>query len=682
MGSIGPSTFLVRLSAAALLVVAASSAEGQPEQPYRIGVYYHGVWSAESCNVCYSGNTDWWRGVREYAAGQVDPNLPWWQESFVHLEPALGYYDSSNRHVLARQIRQAKANGLSFFTFNWYWGHGQNGGLGGEKFGASLKAFLAAPNTLDLDFALTITAHPWDDLQIPNDHIPAAVTRLLAYFSQPHYLRTADGRPILFFTDTRGLRAGHQRDFDDFTSYLESRALQEMGVSPFFVIATEREQPSAGFVGDGPYLDLRRTPSLDAVSCYNEFYKSIANRATQVVGSLQRYNQEMRDHYRTWAGIAPAVIPCYMADFNEKPRTEVGVPSHWIRYVNDFSYETFRAGLEELKRFSDNHDGKTVDDMVLLYAWNEWREAGHSLEPSRAEGNLMLNEVSRIFGLETWGLGGCQVVGDCPESKEFPTGSLDRSDCDLIAGWARDPDTSLPTQIEIVPEGSQVPIAVVAADRFRGDLPFRDRHHGYAFPTPDGLKTGSAVRFTVRAANIGLNGNPVGTYQTLRSSVSLTCGSVGGGNTGGGGDSGDGGDGGNGGDGGSGGDGGNGGGGGGGAASSAVPPAGTFDVARCDVLAGWSRDAESTVPLLVEIYRGGPRGAGGTLIASQVAENLRGDLPFADQHHGFRIFTPEALKTGATETLYAYGRDVDPNGNPTQLRQLLAGNPKSLACTP
>lgn len=628
------------LALSILALSATPESAAAPPQPYRVGAYYHGAWSFESCTVCSPHNDDWWKGVREYAASQIDPTLPWWQESFVHLEPALGFYDDTRTETLRRQILQARANGLSFFVFNWYWDRTLAQGAGGQRYAAALRSFLAAPNSQDLDFAITVTAHPWDTLQIPNTHIPRAVARILDVFSRPHYLRTEDGRPILFITDTRGIREGRAGDVADFIALVKDRALVELGTVPFVVVATENESPTG--TSEGRCIALRTLPGLDGVSCYNEFYKSVPPGGGGRIGSLARYNAEILDHFDRWKDWVPSVIPCHMADFDEKPRAGIGMPPHEVRYLQDFSLGLFRQGLDRIKGFADRYDGGPVDDMVVLYAWNEWREAGHSLEPSAAEGNLMLHEVSTVFGLDTRGSTDCRVRGLCPESVEPPTGHVDRADCDRIAGWVRDPDSSIATLVEIVPTDSDRPVAAIRANALRRDLPFVDKAHGFVLPTPDALKTGSTRTFRIRAADLGLDGQPVGPFLPVPGSPrSVTCG-------------------------------------GGSSGTSDATPRGTFDVARCDRLAGWARDADSPVPLQVEIFADGPRGAGGNLLLSTVAGLFRGDLPFADQHHGFRVETPGGI--GAGRDLYAYAVDVGDDGRPTGERHLLARSPLAVSC--
>jgi len=98
------------------------------------------------------------------------------------------------------------------------------------------------------------------------------------------------------------------------------------------------------------------------------------------------------------------------------------------------------------------------------------------------------------------------------------------------------------------------------------------------------------------------------------------------------------------------------------AASDYFDPVGTDDRADCTLLAGWAKDGDTTLPIQVHVYKGGPYPYG-TYVTAVVANKYRGDLPFADKNHGYSIATPAAFFTGCPETVYVHAIDVDTNGN-------------------
>ncbi|MCB1036825.1 MAG: hypothetical protein KDD47_23570, partial [Acidobacteria bacterium] len=111
-------------------------------------------------------------------------------------------------------------------------------------------------------------------------------------------------------------------------------------------------------------------------------------------------------------------------------------------------------------------------------------------------------------------------------------------------------------------------------------------------------------------------------------------------------------------------------------------PTGTLDLATCSTIAGWARDADTSVPLKVHLYKNGLYGQGGTFVGAYDANQLRVDLPFRDQKHGFSIPTPAAFKTGAPVTVYAYAINVNWNGDATGTNPVLNLSPKTVTCAP
>lgn len=502
------SSGMASLLAGACVLAALST--GPAAGAYKVGAYYFGVWNAGSCVVCTGGNTDWWKGVRDYYNGSVDP--PWQGQDFSYLKPALGFHDNSQAATLEKHILQARANGLQFFNFYWYWDSSLNGGAGGEKHKDGLTAFLAARNTEDLEFAISITSHPWSNLNIPSGQAPAAIDLIIQkYFSKRHYLKTTDGRPVVALIDTRGI--GNQTAVANFLALLIQKVQQQMGVTPFVVLSAELNNLNAA---DPYYLDVKNVAGVHGYTCLNYFGVSLAP-GNNTQGSLVRYNNNITstlNHFNN-----KPMIPCYLSDFNEKPRTRTGTPWTEIRYLTDWSVAEFANGLNRIKTYSVNNNGGVVNDYVTLYAWNEWNEGGFNLEPSDRDGDRQLAQIASVFSLATSGNATCKKLGNCTQNPAQPTGTLDQANCSTIAGWARDADTSVPLQIHLYKNGpfgqGGTFVGSYTANLLRTDLPFRDQKHGFSIPTPAAFKTGQPVTVYAYALNVDWNGNPNGTNPQL-----------------------------------------------------------------------------------------------------------------------------------------------------------------------
>jgi RHS repeat-associated protein len=184
-----------------------------------------------------------------------------------------------------------------------------------------------------------------------------------------------------------------------------------------------------------------------------------------------------------------------------------------------------------------------------------------------------------------------------PSAGAPPIGSFDSLDCNQLIGWAwsaTQPDT--PIAVDVY-DGS-TKIASVLANAYRGDLRAAgagNGDHGFFFPTPAALKTGTQHSVTV---TLGGTSASLGTR-------AVTC---------------------------------------------AVPSfAGSFGEADCTQLAGWAWDAnQPSSPISVDIYDGA------TLLTTVLANAFRQDLlssGFGNGDHGFFLPTPASLKNGAAHAI-------------------------------
>ncbi len=107
------------------------------------------------------------------------------------------------------------------------------------------------------------------------------------------------------------------------------------------------------------------------------------------------------------------------------------------------------------------------------------------------------------------------VVGN-----QKPVGYLDVADCTHIAGWARDPDTTNAIDVHSYrdgPSGIGTYMGKTRADKYRGDLPFSDKNHGFDITTPDNLKDGKIHAIYAYAIDSSGGTNP------LLGSSSIVC---------------------------------------------------------------------------------------------------------------------------------------------------------------
>ncbi|MEM7349948.1 MAG: hypothetical protein AAF657_04025 [Acidobacteriota bacterium] len=103
-----------------------------------------------------------------------------------------------------------------------------------------------------------------------------------------------------------------------------------------------------------------------------------------------------------------------------------------------------------------------------------------------------------------------------------PIGTHDRGDCSRTAGWARDADSTVGIQVHVY-KGAAFPygqiVTHIVANKYRGDLPFFDKNHGFDIATPSAFKTGYWERQFIHAINVDTSGNINGSPNPLLTST-------------------------------------------------------------------------------------------------------------------------------------------------------------------
>ena len=113
-------------------------------------------------------------------------------------------------------------------------------------------------------------------------------------------------------------------------------------------------------------------------------------------------------------------------------------------------------------------------------------------------------------------------------------------------------------------------------------------------------------------------------------------------------------------------------------------PIGYLDAVRnCNDVFGWVCDPDDFNSVVdVHLYKDGPVGAGGSLLAIVKAnvkrESAVGNLCGGNSTHGFSFPLPANLKNGTQQKIYAYGINLGTHANNVKL----SGSPLSFTCAP
>jgi hypothetical protein len=360
---------------------------------YKVGAYYFGTWDANTSPQFldaienYFGRRDPWGGVRDFHG---DPDSPWgpvvqntqgWAGDFSHLKPSIGYYDDSQVHTLETQIDQAASAGLSYFSFYDYWDNQAQT----TQIDTGLKTFLQASNRDRMEFMLSIVLPPDggtdpQHLKLPRSQFALAADSFSEYTTEPNYLRTQDGRPLVFLLDSRGIGDGSIADQNEWTALLRQQIQAKTGVDPYILVHSE--------------YGTEYAEQLDG-----EGYTCLAIGSGVASGSYNQYWSEIPGYFSHFDSSKPTAR-CVMSGFDERPRLGFWIQPQDLRRFTDDSRAQFPQALSAVRGSMDSAPMSPIDNLVTVYAWNEWHEGG-VIEPNDRDGNYYLDALTSEFQL-TW----------------------------------------------------------------------------------------------------------------------------------------------------------------------------------------------------------------------------------------------------------------------------------------
>jgi len=351
-------------------------------QPYNIGAWYFTGWS--SANEFHTANAervygrrDWWGGVRDHALGAD----PWGLKmDYSNREPLLGFYNLLEQDVMDAHIRQAASRGLSFFAFYWYWNTDKN-----REDGTStpLRMFISSSLKQYLKFLIApikIGKAPMTLSMWKNSVVPFMVDN---YISDPSYLKTVDGRPIVILFD---LGFTNVPDMVNAVDFLRDYVIKRTGKNPVLLWLYWAQSVDDLVWGK---LHLK----IDGYACFQLTPSAPAEAYTQTLSRWTSYISKLQGFFH---------IPCASTGFDSRPWYKVGWNSRGVNereYNTDITLPAFADHLRTVKDYLDTHPIETSKTLIV-YAWNEQGETV-GLEPNRVQGYQYLDTVKNVFGLST-----------------------------------------------------------------------------------------------------------------------------------------------------------------------------------------------------------------------------------------------------------------------------------------
>ena len=287
--------------------------------------------------------------------------------------PALGEYDSRNPSVAEQHIALASANGIDFFTLDWWSNRpSQNTAID--------SGFLGAPNIGQIRFAIFYNQSEIDgapgngirfDVATKDRFVGDMVAISRRYFGHPSYLRI-DGRPVVVVYLSRemhGLFADAIREARGALA-AEGHDVFLIGDEIFWAVIEANEDPGAPARVTG-VPQQNRIALFDAITSYNLY--AVERPQDAGYGSTSAFIPDsigLYLNYQAASGvpIVPGVIPGYNDRATRLGADHFPIPRRWAPDAAEGSF--FFEAIERLGR-------PFIDDglkMILITSWNEWNE--------------------------------------------------------------------------------------------------------------------------------------------------------------------------------------------------------------------------------------------------------------------------------------------------------------------
>ncbi|MFB3886420.1 MAG: glycoside hydrolase family 99-like domain-containing protein [Thermodesulfobacteriota bacterium] len=404
-------------------------------QPYVIGAWYYTGWGETSdlqislTRKHFGREGDSWGGLRDFALGYDPFNT---RVDYSDRIPLLGFYDQMDQRIVDTHIRQAASRGLFFFAIYWYWDADKN-----QEAPASipLHKFMASPEKHKIKFMLapvmlgsvndrqTTTLEDWQNRIVPYmvDH----------YISDPDYLTTVDGRPLINLFSVDIIRKPRMDSFRVALDFLRKKVIEKMGKDPVILFRPVQSQ------GEGDLAFIKQRLNVDGFQCFSIWPGTNGEDYGVTLSRLTPFLEAQRKFFH---------VPCTNAGSDNRPwylswgtkRPDCSSLATGCFYNNNVTPERFDQQLRTIKQYLDGHPDST-SKMLTIYAWNEWSEGG-VIEPTKKDGYKLLDIIQNVFGLSS--RDSTPPIPDDRVSPSIPTGlkaeAVSRSQIDITWNTAID----------------------------------------------------------------------------------------------------------------------------------------------------------------------------------------------------------------------------------------------------
>jgi hypothetical protein len=302
----------------------------------------------------------------------------------------LGKYDTLDEIVITKHVDWATGHGIDAFLMNWN-GADKGSDENIKYIVETLKDFKGSPK-----IGILWGSHPqvmsvsqdgkYDMDYLPNrDEFLREMDYLATEFMKnPNYLTTNDGRPIIYFYESKALKG----EIPQLILDARNTTRGKIGNNPFII----SDEIGWLFTYPGDWLKIEG----NSLACLLSF-DAISDWAC----CIDRSKQEYIDNYETYLDILYNRWSSFLRNYNTifVGNAIPGFDEIYIYYTNDYPYtkksQLFKNRLEIAFKYIDSRF-----KMVRIDTWNDWSE-WTNIEPTREELFAYLNAIIEVLRSQT-----------------------------------------------------------------------------------------------------------------------------------------------------------------------------------------------------------------------------------------------------------------------------------------